>query len=76
MILRVVLLELSFVLFQVNGSLGKLLTKLLNIDRVHAEVARHGQVIVCLDSSAVGSLRVQLHLDTRQSILDIGLLSL
>ena len=75
-ILRVVLLELSFVLFQVNGSLSKLLPKLLNIDRMHAEIACHSQVVVCLDSCAVRSLRVQLHLDTRQGILDIGLLPL
>ena len=74
-VLGVVLLEERFLLLKLNASLCKLLSQIFHIDSLDTEVARHGQVVF-IRSARRGPLRVQLHLDCRQSRLYIVLLSL
>ena len=43
-ILRVVLFELSLLLLELDASLSELLSQILHINCLNAEVARHGQI--------------------------------
>lgn len=70
-VLRVVLLELRFLLFQLDAGCCELLPQLLDVNCTHREVASHRQIRL-----RVKLLGRELDLDGADSGLDLGVLVL
>ena len=71
-ILRIVLLEVGLLLFELNASLCKLLSQLLNIRSRHAEATSQSQIrLALIQRPGPRSLALKLHLHADECTLNV-----